>query len=354
MASIDIAKESTVSEAKTNIGTSADTESSSGTTLFAKLKYAVTSLSTLGSRLTNTRMGKIDGIGDAADSVLTASVFGKLNKVTALSGEEKGTTITTAASGEDVTITLLSEEDTPVTAGNSGTTIGYFKADYTGLVKITAKMYITMSGLFQPTGYIRIWEQTTKQTFYRYIVSTQSQTETTVTNTIRVNAGKVYAVQLYCSNTWLSTTTATMVKFQYAKKEVPVFTDTLLPSDAVVSTLTPSPASGTDTSYAEVASATITGEGAVRVKLTIPSSYASKTKVRIKRGGNTVGEYDPSGNTAMAYDIDVRKGDSLTIETAAVSGDNPSWRLTSATINYDKVLKGENPYFINTWEEVTL
>lgn len=353
MQSVDIARESTVQEALTNIGDNSDTGSDTGTTLFGKVKYAVSALGTLGARLTTSRVEKLDGIGEASDGAQTASVFGKLNKIEELAGGEQGETVTIAVSGEDETVTFISAEDEPVSIGSGYPRLGSFKADSTGEYLITATVKGIRSFLTVPNVGILILEYSDGDNQPITVLSVQNESPTSKSGTVFMNAGKTYGVYGHITNISFGTGEVSLLKIQHSKEKESVFTETIQPSGTAVSTISPSPAQGTDTSFTQIASVTASGDGALRLTIAVASSYVAKTRLDIQVNGTSIYNSSPVSGTSNIYDVAVKKGDVIAVRAAAVSGDNPAWRVGTITVGYSTVLKGINPYYINTWEEIT-
>lgn len=352
MQSVDIAKESTVQEAIANIGDNSDTGSDTGTTLFGKVKYAVSALGTLGARLTTSRVEKLDGIGEASDGAQTASVFGKLNKIEELADGERGETVTIAVSGEDETVTFISAEDEPVSIGSGYPRLGSFKADCTGEYLITA----TLKGIVRystvPVVSIIVLEYSEADTKYNVVFSVQNESPTTKSGTVTMTAGKKYGIYAHLP-AWSGSGEVSLLKIQHSEIKESVFTETIQPSGTAVSTISPSPAQGTDTTFTKIASLTATGDGALRLTIAVSASYVAKTELDIQVNGTSIYRSEPVSETSNIYDVPVQTGDVVAVRAAAVSGDNPAWRVGTITVGYSAVLKGINPYYINTWDEIT-
>ena len=330
---ISIAKEDSVQEIKSKIGVSTDWGIAL-TTLFVKINYALREISDLFTKITNANMLKIDSIGEYTDTEGTTSsgtVFGKINEITdaVMSGDG---IISMAAAGTDTIVMQL--DNMPRT----GSFNYYFRLSIGG-------KYVLQSSYKR--GYIYLWALTgVENTIYATLTNT-SNVVSTKSATISLVAGQWYRIYVNNYGTYTAQVNSLALYRANNLTQYSIYSNSAIPSNNVVLNLTPSSSSGTNTSFTTILTQTISVNGMVRVKFTAynNSNYATEAKININNINRCV--YDAT-RSELLRDVEVCKGDILSIDVRTDSSSTSGWRLTAVQICYDIVPIGVNPSYIKT------
>lgn len=328
MASIDIAKESSVEEINTNIGENTDTASDTGTTLFGKIKYCVETISALAAKITADRMSKIDSIGTAADSVSQTTVFGKLNKVIAV-------------------MDTAEETDTPQSAvivssttSGSGTLLGAFTAPVSRVYTVSATLKASASGAANAAQVICSKKAITAAADGVLVASRASTTAAEVTARIYLIAGQTYYFYLFGGGTPQISSLA----LAYGTLGEDLSMPSLTASTEYKAYIPKRTASGTGTTETTVSEWKALFYGSVKVQVTRASAKASYTKWKLYVNGVVV-----STNTAstqvVSLDVNINKGDTLKL-TAYGGGADQEWEIEYLHMCYTLSWMGTNPLII--------
>ena len=328
MASIDIAKESSVEEINTNIGDNTDTSSDSGTTLFGKIKYCVDTVKAIVNKITPDRMSKIDSIGTAADSVTAESVFGKLNKAISAMDTE---------SGED---TPQSTVIVSSAVSGSGALLGTFTAPVSRVYNVAATLKASATGAANAAQVICSRKVITAAADGVLVASRASTTAAEVTARIYLNAGQTYYFYLFGGGTPQISSLA----LAYGTLGEDLSMPSLTASTDYKAYLPKQTASGTGTTETTVAEWEVLFYGSVKIQVTRDSAKAAYTKWKLYKN-NVLVSTNTASTQVVSLDVNINKGDILKL-TAYGGGADQEWEIEYAHMCYTLSWMGTNPLII--------
>ena len=328
MATIDIAKETTAEAINTNLGDYTDASSASGTTVFSRMKYAVSAIGDILAQVTPARMSKIDAIGSAADSTSTESVFGKLNK--AIADMDTGSQTDTAQSE-----TLVSSA-----ISGSGSLAGTFLAPVTRVYKVSATLKASASGTSNAAQLICARTTITASASGTLIMTRASTTAAAQTARIYLIAGQTYYFYIFGGGT----PQISALALAYGTMKEDLSMPSLTASTDYTEYIPMSTASGTGTTETKVAEWKVLYYGSVKVRVTRDSTKAAYTYWKLYRN-NTVISTNTASTQTVSVDVDVNKGDVLKL-TGYGSGASADWEIDAVEMQYTVSFMGTNSLII--------
>lgn len=334
MSQISIAKETSVQEIKNHVGVSTDWGSSI-TTLFERINYALREIFDLSIKLTNAWLLKIDSIGtytDTTGNTYSGTVFGKINKITdaVMSGDG---VVPMSVAGTDVAVLQL--DNMP----RSGSFTYYFILSAGG-------KYVLQSNFKQ--GYIYLRTLTGVENAVYPTLSNTNSTASTKSAIISLAAGQFYRIFVdNLDNNHTAQVNSLALYRATNLAQYSIYSNSAIPSNNVVLNLTPSSTSGTNISFTTILTRTISVDGMIRVKLTAYNTSTNVTEAKININNINRCVYDAT-RSELSRDIEVCKGDVLSIDVCTTSSSTNGWRLTAVQICYDIVPIGVNPSYIRT------
>ena len=326
MAEISIAKETSVQEINGKVGSDSDSGASDGTTLFAKIKYAVTSAATLAERITADRMSKIDSIGSTSDSVSATSLMGKLNKAI---------TELTPDAGTETTTTIVSSS----TSG-SGTLLGTFTAPESRVYIVNATMKASASGAANAAKLVCARGTISEEADGTLILRIASTTAAAGSSMIYLQKGISYKLYLFGTGT----PQITALSLTYGAQAEDLIMPSLTASAVSADYIPKDTSSGTGTTETLVAGWKVLQYGSVRVRVTRNSDYASTTRWKLYKN-DTLITTNTASTVTVTQDVTVRPGDELELYAYASAAAN-TWGISAAEQCFSIVWLGDNSLVI--------
>ena len=179
------------------------------------------------------------------------------------------------------------------------------------------------------------------------VLSNSSSMASTRSATVSLAANQLYRLSI--ANYGFSTVEVNSLILYRANNfaQYSIYSNSAVPSNNVVLNLTPSSTSGTNTSFTTILTQTININGTVRVKLTAYNNSNYNTTVKINVNNINKCVYSAT-YTELSRDIELCKGDVLSIDARTDDSATNGWRLTAVQICYDIVPIGVNPSYIRT------
>lgn len=328
MATIDIAKETTAEAINTNLGDYTDASSASGTTVFSRMKYAVSAIGDILAQVTPARMSKIDAIGSAADSTSTESVFWKLNK--AIADMDTGSQTDTAQSE-----TLVSSA-----ISGSGTLLGTFTAPVSRVYKVSATLKASATGAANAAQVICSRKVITAAGDGVLVASRASTTAAEVTSRIYLNAGQTYYFYLFGGGTPQISSLA----LAYGTLGEDLSMPSLTASTDYKAYIPQIYNSGTGTTEWTVAEWEVLYYGSVKIRVTRDSTKAAYTKWKLYKN-NVLVSTNTASSQVVSLDVNINKGDILKL-TAYGGGADQEWGIEYTHMCFTLSWMGTNPLII--------